>query len=120
MARLSKESSDLRSELSWKRREDLMALGFEETRELLVAKGSLQYFVDHHWKLSDGMIHRSLISGLDAGLSQLRLIGLVSKTSGTFPEWSLTERGRDFWTRLEAEGLRSQNLAVIDTSSIEE
>jgi hypothetical protein len=84
MARLSKESSDLRSELSWKRREDSMALGFEETRELLVAKGLLQYFVDHHWKLSDGMINRSLISGLDAGLSQLRLIGWYQKLQALF------------------------------------
>jgi len=117
MARLSKENSDLRTELSRKGIENSMAPGFEDMRKLLAAKGLLEFLVIHYSRLGDGMTTVSYLGNDSQLLSELKLIGLVKSTGDISQDWTLTDMGRDFMNRLSVEGLGRTGLTSLIASS---
>jgi nucleoside 2-deoxyribosyltransferase len=112
IARLSKENSDLRAELSRTEDGNSMAPGFEGLKRLLIAKDLLDVFAANHLALFEGTLVGS-DNPFSYRLAQLGVIGLVEKGGGAVGsdgiqiEWFLTKLGRDFLNRLSTEELKS-------------
>jgi hypothetical protein len=107
VARLSKENSEYRAELGRRGSESSIALGFEEMRKLLAARGLLSFLEKSRSQLGHHGMAASIVEQQQK-CSELCVLGLTSHVRETYPpQYTLTEQGRGFLNRLEAQKLDS-------------
>jgi hypothetical protein len=105
IARLSRENSQLRLDLSQNGAGNSMSMSFDGMRKLLTAKGLVEFLEGRRTQLG----HRAMSVANDEDqkkCAELCVMGLISLDEEGFPpRYTFTERGREFLNRLESERL---------------